>query len=246
MAAKHADPRRETPPLDELIAALGGAPLPESVEPGAPDDKEARKRRKSQVKLRRDAERPPRSFERFRILTEVVDQGRRLVELSDQKAHMALVVMGVLNTGFFFLISRAIEPGRLPPAVRPWLFTGLGVYAVLTFLFVLHAIDCLRPRRLHHGTRLHGSLGGVDPNGRHRPLGLLYWETVARHDLETYGRAWSSVRMEQLSAELVMVAHHLSALITKKYDALGRLYWGLAILVGLAALLLAVYGVALM
>lgn len=116
------------------------------------------------------------------------------------------------------------------------------MYAALTFLFVLHAIDCLRPRRLHHGTRLQGDLGGADPDRRHRPLGLLYWETIARHDLQAYGRAWSSVRMEQLSAELVMVAHHLSALITKKYHALGRLYWGLAALVGLAALLLAVYG----
>lgn len=241
MAAKHADARRETPPVDDLVAGLGGAPFPESVEPGAPDDKEARKRRKSGVELRRDAERPPKSFERFRILTEVVDQGRRLVELSDQKAHMALVVMGVLNTGVFFLIPRATGFGRLPPAVKPWLIAVLAVYAVLTFLFVLHAIDCLRPRRLHHGPRLPGTLGGADPNGRHRPLGLLYWETIARHDLETYGRAWSSVRMEQLSAELVMVAHHLSVLITKKYDALGRLYWGLAILVGLAALLLAVY-----
>jgi pycsar effector protein len=246
MAAKHADPRHKTPPVDEVVAALGGAPLPESVESGEPDDKEARKRRKAGVELRRDAERPPKSLERFRILTEVVDQGRRLVELSDQKAHMALVVMGVLNTGVFFLITRITGIVPLPPAVKPWLIAVLAVYAVLTVVFVLHAIDCLRPRRLHHDTRLPGNAGGTGP-GRHRPLGLLYWETIARHDLESYGRAWSSVRMEQLSAELVMIAHHLSALITRKYEALGRLYWGLAILVGLAALLLAVYsGLALL
>jgi hypothetical protein len=247
MAAKHAEPRSKTPPVDEIVAALGGAPFPESVDPEAPDDKEARKRRKSGVRLRRDAERPPRSLERFRILTEVVDQGRRLVELSDQKAHMALVVMGVLNTGVFFLITRITGIVPLPPAVKPWLVAVLAVYAVLTVLFVLHAIDCLRPRRLHHGPRLPGNLGGADPNGRHRPLGLLYWETIASRDLESYGRAWSSVRMEQLSAELVMIAHHLSALISRKYEALGRLYWGLASLVGLAALLLAVYsGLALL
>ncbi len=228
--------------MHDLVAALGGIPLLDPVDLDEPEDKKARKRRKSGVELLREAERQPKSFERFRILTEVVDQGRRLVELSDQKAHMALVVMGVLNTGVFILVPRGTGVDRLPPAVKPWLIGLLLVYAVLSFLFVIHAIDCLRPRRLHHGARLDGTLRAADPKRHHGPLGLLYWETIARHDLETYGRAWSSVRMDQLSAELVMLAHHLSALITRKYDALGRLYWGLATMVGLAALLLALYG----
>jgi hypothetical protein len=49
--------------------------------------------------------------------------------------------------------------------------------------------------------------------------------------------------MEQLAGEQVMIAHRLSRLIRSKYVALGRLYWGLLILVGLAALLLAAYSV---
>jgi hypothetical protein len=75
----------------------------------------------------------------------------------------------------------------------------------------------------------------------HGALGLLYWETIARYDLETYRKAWSGVRMEQLNAELVLIQHHLSRLIKAKYAALGRLYRGLAVLVALAAAQLVVY-----
>jgi len=47
--------------------------------------------------------------------------------------------------------------------------------------------------------------------------------------------------MEQLNAEVVIIAHHESRLIQAKYVALGRLYWGLAALVVLAGILLAAF-----
>jgi hypothetical protein len=69
----------------------------------------------------------------------------------------------------------------------------------------------------------------------------MYWETIAPRELDAYGRAWSAVRMEQLNAELVVISHRLARLIRAKFAALGRLYWGLVLLVGIAALLLAAY-----
>ncbi len=75
----------------------------------------------------------------------------------------------------------------------------------------------------------------------HSPRGVLFWETIAEYELDAYRRAWSGIRMEQLNAEVVVIAHQQAGLIRAKYVALGRLYWGLAMLVVLGALLLTVY-----
>ena len=44
--------------------------------------------------------------------------------------------------------------------------------------------------------------------------------------------------MEQLNAEVVIIAYNLAQVVRAKYVALGRLYWGLSGLVVLAAALL--------
>ena len=217
--------------IRSLEVPLGGAPLPQAIT-GDHDDKKARKQRKHELKLRADAERPPDSLERWRILSELVSEGRRVVDLADHKARYALVVMGILNAGVFFVMSRAHAFGTLPPAAKSWMIGFLVVYAALTFLFVWYAVDCLRPRQLHYAENMGGT--------RDR-RGLLYWEAIATYDLESYQRAWSGARMEQLNAEVVVIAHHLARLIRFKYVALGRLYTGLAVLIALAAVLLAVF-----
>jgi hypothetical protein len=213
---------------------LGGAPAPSPAEPVYEGDKAARKRRKRDEKLRRDAERPPKSLERWRILMDVVDEGRRVVELADHKARYALVVMGALNAGVFLLLARAHVISGLSSELKPWLIGFLVGYAGLSCLFVFQAIDCLRPRQL----RDTGLLATAGPHG---PRGLLYWELIGAYKLDAYQGAWSTVRMEQLNAELVLIAHHLARLIGRKYRALGRLYWGLAALVVLAALQLVMF-----
>ena len=223
---------------ERLEAALGGVPLPEPGPPSDEHEKRARRQRKREAKRRRDAERPPRSFERFRIVSELVSEGRQVVDLADHKARYALVVMGVLNAGVFFLMSRSHLFGNLSPGVKPWLMGFMIVYAALTFLFVYHAVDCLRPRQLRYSDSVvrDGSAGAG-----HAPRGLLYWETIAGYGLDAYRRAWSEARMEQLNAEAVIIAHHEARLIRAKYVALGRLYAGLATLVVLAGILLAVF-----
>jgi hypothetical protein len=229
----------DTTPLAKIDghgAPLGGVPLPEPVTDET--DKKARKRRKREATLRRDAERPPESFERFRILSELVGEGRQVVDLADHKARYSLVVMGVLNAGVFFLMSRSHLFGGISPALKPWLIGFLVVYAALTFLFVYYAVDTLRPRQLRYADTMatHGDLGAGAA-----PRGILFWETIAAYELEAYRRAWSGVRMEQLNAEVVVIAHHQARLIRAKYVALGRLYWGMAALVVLAGILLTVF-----
>ena len=225
------------PPVQPLEPALGGAHLPQGIN-GDHDNKKARKRHKRELKLRRDAGRPPDSFERWRILTELINEGRQVVDLADHKARYALVIMGALNAGVFFLMSRAHLFGDLPPDVKPWMIGFLLVYAALTFLFVWHAVDCLRPRQLHYAEKLPGVATGSDGAA---PRGLLYWEAIAAYDLQAYQRAWSGARMEALNAEVVVIAYHLARLIRSKYLALGRLYVGLAALIVLAGMLLGAF-----
>ena len=225
-------------PLSHAVPAppdlLGGAPAPVPAADAPEKEKAARKRRKCEAKLLRDAERPPKSMERWRILMDIADEARRVIELADHKARYALVVMGALNAAVFLVLSRAHLISGVSSEIRPWVIGFLVAYAGLSCLFVFHAIDCLRPRQL----RDTGLLAATGPHG---PQGLLYWELIEAYDLESYQRAWSAAHLEQLNAELVLISHHLARLIGRKYRALGRLYWGLAVLVILAALQLIVY-----
>lgn len=237
MATRHED-RTAFTEIEKRELALGGAPLPELGPAPGEHDKQASKQRKREAKWRRDAERPPGSFERWRILTELVSEGRQVVDLADHKARYSLVVMGVLNAGVFFLMSRSHLFSSLSPNVKPWLIGFMIAYAALTFLFVYYAVDCLRPRRLQYAELMGANGTGADGRG---PQGILYWETIAGYEVDAYRRAWSEARMEQLNAEVVIIAHHLARLIRVKYVALGRLYYGLAVLVVLAGILLAAF-----
>ena len=226
---------------EERSGALGGAPLPEVGPPGAEDDKTARRRRKREARLRRDAERPPDSFERFRMLVDVVSQGRHVVDLVDHKARYALVVIGVLNTGVILLISRLHVLSGMAPGTKSWLIGCTIAYAALTFLFVYYAVDCMRPRRLRYAQVMVAHGDGNEPSTRHAPRGILFWETIAGYELDAYRRAWGSIRMEQLDAEAVVIAHQQARLIRAKYVVLGRLYFGLTVLIVLAGVLLGMY-----
>ncbi len=218
----------------------GGAPALARTDPSSDGDKADRKRQKRAEKIRRDAERPPGAFERFRILMEAVDEGRKVVEIVDHKARYALVVMGILNAAVFFILSRAHLLEALPATGRLWLVVFLLGYGGLSFLFVLYAVDSLRPRLLRDTGLLQE---GAPPAGAggHGPAGLLYWEAVAGTDLDGYRRAWASTTMEQLNAEVVQVNHHLARLIQAKDQALGRLYLGLTALVVLGLIQLIGY-----
>jgi hypothetical protein len=211
--------------------AIDGCPAWAPAAAIAAQEVEPRRRRKREERLRRDAVRLPDSWERFRMLLEVVDQERNVVEIADHKARYGLVILGVINTILFVLLARGSVFQSAPEWVAPWLTGLVALYLVLTFLFVLHAIECLRPREL------------ADKDSVHRAgiLGILFWEGIVQHDLAEYRREWSEVRMEQLTTEAAAIAFRLSHLIQAKYRALRRLYNGLVVLLALCTLLLAAY-----
>lgn len=197
------------------------------------DGKAERRRLKREAKLLRDRGRRPDSRERFRILLEVVDQQRSVVEIADHKARYALIILGVLNAVIFVLLGRGGVFRNMPDSLKPWLVAVIALYSALTFLFVLHAIDCLRPRELGGGRPIHRA--GIP--------GLLFWEGIVQHDAATYQREWDQARMADLTTEATVVAYRAAGLVQAKYRALHRLYNGLVVLVALCTLLLVAYAV---
>ena len=205
--------------------------------------KHAEKHEKREQKVRQHADRPPEPWERFRILIEAISEGRQVIDLTDHRARYALIVLGVLNAGAFAFISRAHLLGALTGAVKLWAVGLLLFYGVLNLIFILHAIDCLRPRPLSQALPAEGTADEGRPLPLHRPLGIMFWESVARMDLDTYHRAWDHAVMGQVNAEAEAVFHAMARVIQEKYRALRRLYAGLAGLVILAFLLLCLFTV---
>jgi len=227
--------------MEKLAATLGGAPLPASTPSATENEKQARKRQKREAKRVLDAERPPSAFERFKILIDVSDEGRRVVDLVDHKARYGLLIVGVLNATVI-LLERGSTFDHLSPTVKSWVTVCLAAYAAVTFFCALAAINCLRPRRLHYAELL-SPPSGTPATGHYGPRGVLYWESVAGSDVHAYRQAWSEVSMGELNAEMVLILHRLGRLIKAKYAALGQLYIGLTALALLAAALFGVYAV---
>jgi len=220
-----------------MKATLDGSQLspvmPAGREPEL-EGKRARRLEKAEARIRLQAALPPEPFDRFRIITECISEARQVVDLSDHRARYALVIIGVLNAGVFALISRSHLLAALTPAVKSGLVGMLIVYGVLTMAFVLHAIECLRPRPLDR------ALPGVPAPPGTEPLGLLFWEVVGRQDLASFHAKWDRVRMAQINREAEAIFHTLSGVVRAKYRALHRLYLGLVVLVVLATLVVGV------
>ena len=72
-------------------------PAAESPHPETRREDRVQKLNKRQRKMMRDAHRPLESWERYRALTDVIDEQMDLIDLADHKARFALIIMGALN-----------------------------------------------------------------------------------------------------------------------------------------------------
>jgi uncharacterized protein YjiK len=203
-----------------------------------PEARAERKALRRQQKLREDAHRPLDSWERYRALTDVMDDAMELVDLADHKARFALVIMAALNVAMFFVAARADLAARLPARWQPFLAAYFLVYVLVALYFFLQAIESLRPRKNQPRVRYFGEAGLEE-----HPLGVRFYEDILSRDLEAYRRAWREIRIGQLNNEVAVQAHALAEINRAKYGALRRLYIGLQVMtlmgvgiVGLAAL----------
>jgi uncharacterized protein YjiK len=218
-------------------------PPPAPIEPPKPGkklkvDRFPAKLSKKQKKALKDAHRPLDSWERYRALTDVLDEAIDLVDLADHKARFALVIMAALNVVLFFVAVRTDLVREIPRVFQPFIGVYVLGYALVALYFFLQAIESLRPRKSQP------QVPPVTQTGIEEfPLGIRFYEDILRRDVEDYKRAWKEVHVGQLNAELAVQAHALAGINRAKYGALRRLYSGLKLmtllavgLVGLAAL----------
>src|SRR5688500_14279752 len=101
---------------------------------------------KKQKKQRKDAIRPMDSWERYRALTDAVDEANDLVDLADHKARFALVIMAAVNVVLFFSAD-ALDPLKARSfALQIVLGIYLLGYILIALYFFLQAIESLRTR----------------------------------------------------------------------------------------------------
>src|SRR6188768_4111318 len=70
-------------------------------------------------KLRKDAIRPLDSWERYRALTDALDEAIDLVDLADHKARFAIVIMAAINVVLFFVAVRTDLVKEIPGFFQP-------------------------------------------------------------------------------------------------------------------------------
>ena len=222
-----------SPPGPPMPLARPPAPGP-AVPP--PEDRPAKgpvKLTKKQKKQLKDNHRQLDSWERYRALTDVLDEALDLVDLADHKARFALIIMTAINAVIFLLGARTDAIKDLPEGVRPWILVGFIFYILTALYFFFQAIESLRPRKSQPQVRYEGADGLGD-----HPMGIRFYEDILSRDVEAYRRAWREIQIGQLNAELAVQAHALAEINRAKYTALRRLYKGLHIMIFMGAGLL--------
>ena len=216
---------------------IARAPQPGPAPSGTPTNgkKVTGKLKKKQKKLLKDAHRPLDSWERYRALTDILDEAIDLVDLADHKARFALVIMGALNALMFIMASQTDVFDAIPVSWRPVMAVVIIIYALIAVYFVIQAIESLRPRKAQPQVRYAAETGLED-----FPVGLRFYEDILNRDLEAYRRAWRELRIGQLNAELAVQAHALAQINKAKYGALRQLYLILQVLTLMGVLLIGV------
>ena len=198
--------------------------LPLTDAAGAGDETPAKGKR------RFDEERRLEPWERYRVLTDIAKLQLDMLEMADRRTRFALLILGTLNALNVLLVAR---PDLLAPAgvqVEP--MAGIAAYivgyaALSVFLFV-QAIVALKPRV----APLIDKEAGTDRRLRH--LGAIVSQTP-----DEYVEGWRQATVGNVNKELAFHVQHSARAVAEKYGAVGRLYWGLMVLVVMTASMLA-------
>jgi hypothetical protein len=182
-----------------------------------------------------DDGRPLMPAELYRALNDALDEGYDLFDLSNREARFALILMGGLNAALVIAATQTSLGAELSPRERQIVGAVVGVYAVFALLFVLQAVQALRPGhyrpKLNHWPR----------DRKDFPLGVRYFEDVVSRNTEEHWEAWRTVTLRQLNAELAIQVHSLSLKNESRKKALRRLYNSLRIMTIMLSLILILF-----
>jgi uncharacterized protein YjiK len=188
---------------------------------------------KKERKRLKDSHRQLDSWERYRALTDTLEESIDLVDLADHKARFALVILAAVNVVLFLSADKLDSLKGVPANMQVVLAGYLVVYILFALYFFLQAIEALRPRKEQPQVPSLEETGVED-----HPLGIRFYEDVLRRDVESFQRVWQGVRIGQLNGELAVQVHAFAGINKAKYAALRRLYKGLQVMTIMAVGLL--------
>ena len=183
------------------------APAP--VEVGTEGDEKRR--------LKWEANRPLGAWELYRALNDAIDEGQDHFDLSNRDARLAMILMGGLNAALVIFASQS-NLNTLTPVQRQIEFGVIAFYALFAILFLLQAIDMLRPGRYMP------DYSRWPKTREDYPKGIRYFEDVVLRDTEAHWQAWKDVTVDQLNAELAAQLHSLCLKNQARKLGLQKLY----------------------
>ncbi len=178
---------------------------------------------------------------RHRVLMSTLKLETDFLDLADRKARFALVIMSVLNAVALVAVMRSaalVAAGAAGVAMKGLLV----VYGVATIHYIRQAIEALRPRGAQE--RPAGPVPATVVPGI--SMRVLFHSDIAARDRDEYRALWSSLRLDNVNAELADQVHMVSRINVCKFRALGRLYRGVGVMTALLTIILLIEGAARM
>lgn len=206
--------------------------------------KEARREAKRLRKHQEDQVRLLDGWEQYRALWDGIDFKRQIINMGDKKVRFALVINGALNAMLLLMLTRGPVLRVMSGALSYTILALLAVYATLTFFFVSHAIEALRPKpEARKDDDDHWSSRETDgrsvPEGR-RAVGYFIHGIALQRGFEEERQLWSQARLSEVNAELILFNRSTSQVLQRQLRSLAMVYVELKWLAILAAIVMAV------
>jgi hypothetical protein len=181
--------------------------------------------------------RPLGAWELYRALNDALDEGHDQFDLSNRDVRLALILMGGLNAALVIFASQS-NLRSLSALQQRIEFGVMALYALLAIVFLIQAIDTLRPASHYHPNYDHWPETRPD-----HPAGVRYFEDVVTRDTEAHWQAWKEVSLQQLNAELAVQLHSLCLKNQSRKLALRKLFRSLRIMTVVFSAILLLFAV---
>lgn len=200
------------------------------------DLKALRKKAKKQLKQIEEIteSRSLSPWERYRALTDLLEQLVDILELADRRTRFALIIIGALNAVNLILVTR---PDLLfGGGAVSWAGAYVAVYITLSLYLFTEAIRALRPRWNSVSVRVQDAAKSSSQDW----IGLRFTGNILERGVDDFYTGWQRASIGHLNRETALTVQLIARVGEAKYRALGRLFAGLQVLVFLTAGLIGV------
>jgi len=173
-------------------------------------------------------------WERYRVMSDILDHYQDVAEMADRKSRFALVVLGTLNALNWLVLARPDLLSTLNGG-QAWIAIYVVGYVGISLYLFVQAIGTLKPRI----SSVLSTVQTPEQSSR-KILGLRFASNILEAGFEEYYEKWRQAPFADINRELALHIRTLAAIVASKYATLHRLYIGLLVLVTLTAALITV------